>query len=520
MNKLIAKALLLSTLVALPMCVTSCGDEPFLPNKEEGGSAQTGGESNPEAMGEVAYNLPAKELRAAFIATVSAIDWPASTSSAEVQKKEYTDYLDLFAGCNINAVLMQIRPTADAFFASDIEPWSEWITGTQGKDPGYDVLRFMIDEAHKRGMEFHAWINPYRISNNANTFRTKGVASHPAKQHPEWTFQYGQKLIYRPALPQVQDLICNVIDEIVTKYDVDGIHFDDYFYPYPETGASYDDAQDYATYGTGYNTIEDFRRGNVDKVIERIHNLLAQKAPGVVFSISPFGIWRNGVNGGCGNGLQNYDDLYADVKKWCAEGWVDFVAPQLYNTTANNAMNFTSMCGWWNQNAGKAKLGVSMATYRFGVEAEAKKDPLYNSNAELTKEFSIIRGLSNMCGQFLYNASSLRANRVSLMNSVRTAYADPALIPVMGGTSCDQPKTVTGLKSTGSTLQWDAQQGMRYVVYRVSTTTDPKRCNARVLAVVSEPECPISSVGRYAVSALNADNAESALTQPLEVKSK
>ena len=152
-----------------------------------------------------------------------------------------------------NAVIMQIRPCADAFYASELEPWSEYISGQQGKDPGYDVLGWMIEETHKRGMEFHAWMNPYRISNSAAAFATSGAANHPAKLHPEWTMKYDNLLIYRPALPEVKQHLLNVVDDLISKYDVDGIHFDDYFYPYPKGGVEIDDAADYAKYGAAYS---------------------------------------------------------------------------------------------------------------------------------------------------------------------------------------------------------------------------------------------------------------------------
>lgn len=520
MHKLLKYPLLLAAALTLSCGMTACGDDGPEPEPKPNPQPNPNPNPDPKPTGPVTYNLPRKELRAAFIATVSNIDWPANKTSAEMQKREYTEYLDLFKKLNLNAVLMQIRPTSDAFFKSDLEPWSEWITGTQGKDPGYDVLQFMIDECHKRGMEFHAWVNPYRISNSASSFASKGVASHPAKVHPEWTFQYGQKLIYRPALPEVQQFITDVIDEICTKYPVDGIHFDDYFYPYPESGASYDDAADYAKYGSAYSNIGDFRRANVDKAIEKVHNMLAQKHPGVAFTISPFGIYRNTVNGGCGNGLQNYDDLYADITKWCNNGWVDMVAPQLYGSTKRSAINFTQLCGWWAQNCGQALPAVSMPIYKFGVDAEIKADAQFGSTAELDLEFRTIRNQPKMAGHFLYNANSIRANRLSLQNVIRTAYADQALIPPMGTMKADKPADIADLKADGLTLTWTAQApGTRYVIYRVTGTTDPKVCNARVAAIVTTPSYT-GSVGNYAVSALNADNVESALTQPLELKKK
>lgn len=513
------------TLCALALATTSllasCGDdEPKVPNTEPEKpniTPDVPDKPTPEPV-TITYTMPAKEIRGVWVATVSRMDWPKANVE-KVQKEEFLHYLDQFEKYNVNAVIFQVRPCADAFYNSTLEPWSEFITGKQGNDPGYDVLGWMIEETHRRGMEFHAWMNPYRISNNANTFATTGAANHPAKLHPEWTMRYDNLLMYRPALPEVKDLLVNVIDDIITRYDIDGIHFDDYFYPYPKSGVAIDDAADYAKYGSGYSNVGDFRRGQVNEVIERIHALIEAKAPGVLFSISPFGIWRNRasdpVYGSDSNGLQNYDDLYADVRLWCQRGWIDLVVPQLYNSTSNVAMNYTKMCRWWDTNHFQAAYAVGHALYRFGVEAEGAP---YQDLNQLSEQFRIQRETSS-CGSFLFNATCFNENKINILSRLAQMYADGALIPEMGRASVPDPKEVTDVTVEGRTLSWaDQGAGTRYAVYTVKPTSTDGVYRASLTAVAVGPTFTVPKAGSYAVSALNRDNRESALTQPVKVE--
>lgn len=499
--------------------LASCGDDdpqqpvtPVVPVEPDPGTPST-----PDEPTLVTYTMPDKEIRGIWVATVGRMDWPKANVES-LQKEEFIKYLDKFEKYNANAVIMQIRPCADAFYNSSIEPWSEYITGKQGNDPGYDVLGWMIEETHKRGFEFHAWLNPYRISNSASAFATNGAANHPAKVHPEWTMNYDGLLMYRPALPEVKDLLVNVIDDIITKYDVDGIHFDDYFYPYPKSGVAIDDADDYKKYGAGFSNVGDFRRAQVDDVIERIHNLIVQKAPGVVFSISPFGIWRNRasdpVYGSDSSGLQNYDDLYADVRKWCEKGWIDLVVPQLYNSTSNIAMNYTKMCQWWDTNHFEAAYAVGHALYRFGVPAEGEP---YQNLDQLSDQFRISRNTSSI-GSFLFNATCFNENKINVLSRLQQMYAEKVLIPFMGRDSAPAPAEVSGIAADGRTISWAAQDGdMRYAVYTVKPSSTEGVYKATLTAVVSEPTWTATKTGSYAISALNRDNTESALSQPCKV---
>lgn len=499
-------------LLLLSFVLMGCpgGDEepPVTPPGE--GSGQTGGNVPGETVN---ITTPAKEIRAVWLATVGNMDWPTDIYSIEKQKQEYIKYLDLFQQYNVNVVVGQIRPTADAFFESQYEPWSQYLTGTRGKNPGYDVVQFMVDEAHKRGMEFHAWLNPYRISTNVNAFRP--VDGEFYKQHPEWTMRYGNLLIFRPAIPEVRQHLVNVIDEICTKYPVDGIHFDDYFYPYPDGKNTLDDQGDFIKYGAEYSNIEDFRRGNVNKAIEDVHNLLVSKHPGVVFSISPYGVWRNkskdSQNGSdSSTSITNYDDLYADIRLWCEKGWIDLVVPQLYATTENIAMNFKKMTTWWTKNSFDCPVAIGIAMYKFGNPAEGA---IYvNNPTELETEFYYTRR-NNVSGTFIFNSSAFKNNKINILDNLARCYPQRALIPFMGRATVAEPKQITSISADGKTLYWKEQNGMRFVIYKV---VDNAGTIVDIVENTNTYTC--AEAGDYSVSVLNKDNVESELSKIVSVK--
>ena len=457
-----------------------------------------------------AIAMPRKEVRGVWVATVDYMDWPRNRANAEVQKQEFINYLKLFKQYNVNMVVMQIRPMADAFYDSPLEPWSQYITGTQGKDPGYDVLKFMIDETHKQGLEFHAWLNPYRISNNVKTF--KPAEDHIYNKHPEWTMTYQNLLIFRPALPEVRQFMVDVIDDLITKYDVDGVHFDDYFYPYP-AGVELNDQGDFITYGQEFDNIEDFRRDNVNKVIKEIHDLIVAKRPDIIFSISPYGVWRNRENdprGSDSHGITNYDDLYADIRLWCEKGWIDMVIPQLYASTENYNMNFIKMSEWWAKNSFNCPVIIGHGLYKFGNPAEGDifMDPL-----QLETQFFYARRQENIQGSFLFNATAFTQNRINILSNLEKIYADKALIPFMGRATVAAPQPVTQITSSGKKLSWQSQgNSIRYAIYKV---VDQK---ATLIDLISTNEFTCTEPGTYTISALNSDNAESEISDLITIQ--
>ena len=272
---------------------------------------------------------PKREFRGAWMHTVSG--HYKGMGTAEMQKL-LIEQLNSLQEAGINAIIFQVRPEADALYISNIEPWSRFLTGKQGQAPSplWDPMAFMIEQCHKRGMEFHAWVNPYRVKTN---LKSELAPTHIYWQHPEWFLQYGNQLYFDPGLPESRKYICKVMKDIVDRYDVDAIHMDDYFYPYPIAGQDFPDNLSFARYGMGFSNKQDWRRDNVNVLVKELHELIHTEKPWVKFGISPFGIYRNkksDPNGSDTKGLQNYDDLYADILLWINNGWVDYAIPQVY----------------------------------------------------------------------------------------------------------------------------------------------------------------------------------------------
>src|SRR3954469_22815801 len=353
---------------------------------------------------------PKYELRAAWIATVVNIDWPSKKGlPVDQQKAEYITMLDSLQHLGMNAVIVQVRPAADAFYPSPYEPWSEWLTGTQGiaPEPYYDPLKFMIDEAHKRGMEFHAWLNPYRA---VFDMRNSSVASnHITRVHKDWFLMYGGKKYFNPGLPQVMQYVTNIVKDIVTRYDVDAIHMDDYFYPYRITGKEFPDEATYEKYGNSLKK-EDWRRSNCDTIIKMIHDTIVAVKPMVKFGISPFGVWRNKSKDDDGSdtkaGQTNYDDLYADILLWLKNSWIDYVAPQLYWEIGNKFCDYETLLDWWGKHSYDKDVYVGHALYRT-VE---NPTPAWRNPVELPNEIKFLRENKNIQGSIYFSASNFYSN--------------------------------------------------------------------------------------------------------------
>lgn len=481
-------------LIAMLLLLNSC-DKESEPN--EGGQTD-----------ERETVLPAKELRAAWIATVGNIDWPSNVAKGNMEqmKAEYIAYLDLFKQAKMNAVVFQIRPTADAFYQSELEPWSQWLAGTQGTNPGFDVLRFAIDEAHKRGLQFHAWMNPFRLANSTTqTFHP----SHIIHQKPEWKMTYGGKLYFNPGIPECREFFFKVIDDLLAKYEVDGIHFDDYFYPYPVSGETIPDQITFETYNpNSIKSIADWRRENVNTVIKGVHDRVVAK-PGVVFGVSPFPTWRNKSTDPTGSqtsGTACYDDLYADTKKWCTEGWIDYICPQLYGSTENTSIKFSELLMWWSKNAGKAKLVVGMPMYKFGVTAEGA---IFQSVNEFTKEFSLCRLIPEYLGYIQYNASAVKANRIKVADELKKLNSSNVLRPCFRS-DATKPAAVT-LRTESNQLKWnESSAATSYAVYKFTTENGKKV--GTLITTVKELSFAGERGTEYGVTAISSFDEESIIS--------
>ncbi|MEV5883369.1 family 10 glycosylhydrolase [Streptomyces sp. NPDC052020] len=372
------------------------------------------------------------EMRGMWLATVANRDWPSKAGlSAAAQRAELIAHLDTAVRCRLNTVVFQVRPTADALWPSPYEPWSQYLTGTQGKDPGWDPLGTAVAEAHARGLELHAWFNPYRIANHADPARL--VAGHPARAHPEWVVPYGGKLYYNPGLPEVRAFVQDAMLDAVEKYDVDAVHFDDYFYPYPVAGQTFDDAAAYAAHGGAFASRADWRRDNIDRLVRETAARVKAVRPAARFGISPFGVWRNAATDARGSdtqaGVQTYDDLYADTRTWVREGWIDYVVPQLYWNIGLPAADYAKLVAWW---AGVAQgsptqLYVGEALYKAGDPAQPAA---WQDAAELSRHLTLAGEYAQVRGHVFFAAKDVAADRVGAMaRVVADHYGQPANPP-------------------------------------------------------------------------------------------
>ncbi|MBW1604075.1 family 10 glycosylhydrolase [Streptomyces sp. JJ66] len=359
-------------------------------------------------------------LRGMWIATVETIDWPRTRGvNPDAQQRELTALLDVAVRRRLNAVFFQVRPTADALWPSPHEPWSAWLTGVQGRDPGWDPLGFAVHEAHRRGLALHAWFNPYRVANHGEVSRL--VADHPARRNRGWLVPYGGKLYYNPGLPAVRRFVQDAMFDAVERYAVDGVHWDDYFYPYPVAGQRFDDDAAYRAHGGGFADRGDWRRHNVNLLVREAGERLRRVRPNARFGVSPFGIWRNASTDPAGSetrgGVETYDDLYADTRRWVREGWLDYIAPQVYWHLGFAAADYAKLVPWWNavcRGAG-VDLYLGEALYKVGAKGQpaAWHDP-----AELSRHLTFAADYAQVAGHIFYSARHVSADPLGAMTRV------------------------------------------------------------------------------------------------------
>lgn len=397
------------------------------------------------------FAQPKFEFRGVWIATVSNIDWPSKkTLSTEEQKKEFIQILDMHQRNGMNAIVMQIRPATDAFYPSQYEPWSEFLTGTQGKPPYpyYDPLQFMIEETHKRGMEFHAWMNPYRA---VFSLKNSSISpTHVTKLHPEWFLDYGGKRYFDPGNKEAQQFVENVVRDVVRRYDVDAIHFDDYFYPYRIAGVDFPDSRSYQKYGGGM-TRDAWRRSNVDSIIVKLSRIIKQENPYCKFGISPFGVWRNKDKDPRGSntkaGQTNYDDLYADILLWLENEWIDYVVPQLYWEFGHKLVGFEVLSKWWAENAYGRQMYIGQGIYR----AKESKSYAWHKKEELPNQIKRIREFPEVQGSVYFSSKTFASNPNGWNDSLRNNYYRyPAIAPPMAWIDNEKPeRPIVSFDSTG-----------------------------------------------------------------------
>ena len=465
---------------------------------------------------------PKREFRAAWIQSVNG---QFRGTPTEKLKQNLIGQLNSLQKAGINAIIFQVRPEADALYASRLEPWSRFLTGVQGKapEPYWDPMQFMIDECHKRGMEFHAWINPYRTK---TTLKSELAPNHVYNIHPEWFVTYGDQLYFDPALPESRRHICMVVSDIVSRYDVDAIHMDDYFYPYPIKGKDFPDDASFARFGGGFSNKGDWRRSNVNVLIKKLHETIREIKPWVKFGVSPFGIYRNESSDPLGSktkGLQNYDDLYADVLLWAREGWIDYNIPQIYWHIGHPVADYETLVKWWARNTENRPLFIGQSV----MNTVQNADPKNPSINQLPRKMALQRAYQTIGGSCQWPASAVVENAGKYRDALIAEYHKyPALPPVFDFMDNEAPAKVRRMKSVwtedGYILFWTApkykeemNRAVQYVVYRFN---DKEKVNiddpSHIIAITRDnfyklPYEDGKTKYRYVVTALDRLHNES-----------
>jgi uncharacterized lipoprotein YddW (UPF0748 family) len=386
-----------------------------------------------------------QQFRGVWIATVGNMDWPSRPGlSVTVQQQEFVHLLDAVQQMNMNAVIVQIKPVADAFYPSRYGPWSAYLTGTQGKDPGYDPLAFMLAEAHKRNLEFHGWFNPYRLSMH-DDFNAL-APDHPARQHPDWVVSYSGKLYYNPGIPATREFIVDSVLEAVDGYDIAAVHMDDYFYPYPVAGQDFPDDATYQQYNAGrFASKADWRRDNVNQLVHELSVKIKQVRARVKFGISPFGVWRNKATDPTGSdtwaSIQNYDDLSADTRTWIRNNWLDYIAPQIYWNIGYPAAAYDKLVDWWSQEVAdhNVHLYIGEAAYKIGISSPV----VWTDPEEMPRHLQLDQGYPQVKGNIFFSLKDLQRNPLGFKDRlINDLYKQKAVVPLMPWLACEEAQSV------------------------------------------------------------------------------
>lgn len=477
------------------------------------------------------------EMRAAWIATVANIDWPQRNSTTEEQQKQMIAILDSLAALNFNTVILQARPMSDAFYDSKLEGWSHFLTGQQGVEPMpfYDPLAFVIHEAHKRQIEVHVWLNPYRVLNVDNVKLLSH--NHIYFREPYMFVKYGNQYYFNPGYDQTREYLISVVSDIVSRYDIDAVHFDDYFYPYPIANLEFPDQRTFEMHPRGFKDKAAWRRNNVDLIIKELSIAIKSLKPWVEFGISPFGVWRNKDKDSNGSnttaGHTNYDDLYADVRLWLENGWIDYVTPQLYWEIGKQAADYKELVDWWSENSFNSNLYIGVAPYKLTTSPESA----WNTPNEICRQLALNKKYTATKGVMYFSCTPLLENRLGLCDSLQnTYYKYPALIPENRNIDGLESKTPANLRiekfGARDYLMWDevydagGYEIFYYVVYmfkkgELINIENP----THIIAKTNETCIDISTIGisqtddyYFVVTSVNRFHKESKPINMLEYK--
>ncbi|HEY1488483.1 MAG TPA: family 10 glycosylhydrolase [Micromonosporaceae bacterium] len=467
-------------------------------------AAQPSAAVTPQSTCTVNPATPKRQFRAVWIATVQSLDWPSSTDEATA-KAQFIHELDYAVSKNMNAVIVQIRPTADAFWPSPYEPWSGYLTGVRGQDPGWDPLAFMVSAAHARNLEFHAWFNPFRASMPATSASSteaggdidKLAPTSPLREHPDWAVTYpvgtaASQLYYNPGIPAVRAYVENAIMDAVSRYDIDGVQFDDYYYPYPAAGQDFGDDATFAQYGAGFTSKADWRRNNIDQFIQEIGARIHAAKPWVRFGVSPFGIWRNNTSdplGSATSGSESYDTTYSDTRLWVAKGWVDYVAPQIYWNIGFAVADYAALVPWWSSVVAgtNVQLYIGQANYKQGAAGQGA--PWFDPG-EISKHLTFNEAYPNVDGDIFFREQIVESDPIgSTTQLVADHYTHPALIQANTHTAAKPlmfPVVTSVARTSAGTvdLRWHSTASgvgpfgsvTSYAIYRFDGLTAPGTC--------------------------------------------
>lgn len=473
---------------------------------------------------------PKRDFRGAWVATVTNLDWPSGRNlSTDAQKEELISLFNELERININAVIFQIRTECDALYDSPYEPWSYWLTGTQGKAPNpyYDPLEFAIEEAHKRGLELHAWFNPYRAEKKINAYSTSN--SHVTNLHPDWVITIGDFKFLNPGLPQVREYVTTIVTDVANRYDIDGVHFDDYFYPYPPNQITTQDQQTFSELSRGFTNIGDWRRDNVNELLRMISDTLQTLKPNVKFGISPFGIYRPENPPGI-SGLDAYNTIYCDALAWINDKSIDYLSPQLY-WQFGGGQDYGKLLPWWASKVDDRHLYPGQALYRAG------SFPI----GEIPRQIRLNRATTNTYGNIFFRAQNLFANPNGTTDSLtENYYKNKALLPQMSWKDNVTPNSPTNLRYAplaevrGNGILWDAPSpasdgdtASMYVVYQldnINLNESDLENVENIWKVLSSNYTNLNESDRiadkmyFAVTALDKNYNESSATEVIEVE--
>ncbi|WP_430816607.1 glycoside hydrolase family 10 protein [Carboxylicivirga sp. RSCT41] len=472
---------------------------------------------------------PKYEMRGVWVATVANIDWPSKPGlKVKEQKSEAVKLIEHCKELGMNTIFFQVRPASDVLYRSDLEPWSKVLSGEAGKDPKYDPLEFWVEEAHARGLELHAWINPYRASMN---LKDELPAKHPFHKQPGLFVEYGNKLYFNPGNPKSNEHINKVVKELVQNYDIDGVHMDDYFYPYPIKDKVFPDSAEYEKYGAAtFDDINAWRRDNVNNTIESLQATIKSIKPWMQFGVSPFGVWRNKSDDPRGSesraGTTNYDGLHADVLLWMQNKWIDYVVPQLYWGTSHPVANFNHLSDWWNDNHCDVPVYIGHGVYRVGSDK-----PDWQDKSQLPYQMNRVRTYQNLEGNVFFSYKHFKRDLLGFQDSLmNNFYRDRALVPHM-----DQVKNLENnvgirrLRANSRRIKWkatNAGSSNRYVIYLYSPSEAFDPANPHMILDVSygnkyrlpEKTSKLKKEYLVRVAALNKYGAEGAYSEPYLMK--